>query len=268
MGNVIAGDIGMSIPGNPAFLQRVLRGQVTGARRVVFSGDNDDIDIASVPEDLWGGTGLIPIPSTPESLEIVSSSADDTAAGIGARTVLLTTLDGDFNEITQTVIMNGITPVALTGTHLRLNQGIVATVGSNLLNVGTLTIRVAGGGADRGYITTRGALNQAKITAPAGHHIDLLSVVMSIRTSLGNENAVLAGATANSAGRTLTVVRFSLFAAGTSLYRHETAGGTLPFFTLTERSALTWRALSVSQNNTALDVATLAIQYDENYFPL
>lgn len=270
MGNVIAGDIGMSIPGNPTFVQRALRGQVTGARRIVFSGFNADIDIADTPEDIWGGTGLIPVPAAAESWEIVSSSANDTAAGTGARTVQIRTLDENYLEVVQTVVLNGVTPVALTGTHIRINAAVVLTAGSNLVNVGTLTIRVAGAGADRGYITTpEGALNQAKYTVPDGQHFDMLSVVMSLRTAVvGSESAIIAGASINPAGRTLSVVRFGLSVTGVSLYRHELLGGTLPLFTFSARNEISWRALAVTQNNTAVDVAVLGILYDQNYFPL
>lgn len=140
--------------GTTGFLHRALSGQVQGVRRVVFSGFNSDVDIGATPEDLFGGTGLIPAPAIPESWEIVSSSVNDTAAGTGARTVSLRTLDGNYDEIVQTVTLNGLTPVALSGTHIRINAGVVLTAGSGLINAGTLTIRVAGAGADRGTITT------------------------------------------------------------------------------------------------------------------
>ena len=270
MGNVIAGDIGMSIPGNSTFVQRALRGQVTGVRRVVFSGFNADVDPGTTPEDLWGGSGLIPVPSAPESWEIVSSSANDVAAGTGARTVQLRTLDSNYVEVVQTVTLDGLTPVALSGTHVRINAGIVLTVGSGGINAGTLTVRVAGAGADRGYITTpEGTLNQAKTTVPDGHYLDLMSVVMSLRTAVvGSESALIAGTTINSVGRALSTVRFGLSASGVSLYRHELLGGSLPFLTLPARNEISWRALTVTQNNTSLDVAVLGLLYDQTYFPL
>lgn len=255
-------------PGTTQFLQLALQGRVTGVRRVVFGGFNADIDTATTPEDVWGSDGLIPRPSSAESLEIVSSDVNDTALGTGARTVVIRTLDANYLEVVQTVVLNGTLAVALTGTHLRVNEGIVATAGSAGANLGALTIRVAGGGATRAVISTTGVLNQAKYTVPAGHHLDLLSVLMSVRTSLGNESVVLAGATINPAGRTLTAVRFTLYAAGTSLFRHEIGGGTIPFFTLTAQNEISWRALQVTQNNTAVEVAVLGLLYDEAFFPL
>lgn len=255
-------------PGTNEFLQRALQGRIAGVRRVVFGGFNSDVDTATTPEDIWGGEGLIPRPSSAESLEIVSSDANDTALGTGARTVIIRTLDANYLEVIQTVTLNGTTAVALTGTHIRINEGVVATAGSGGVNAGTLTLRVAGGGASRALITTSGALNQAKYTVPDGHHLDVLSALMSVRTQLGNESAVLSGATINTAGRTLTTVRFTLYAAGTSLFRHEIAGATLPFITLSARNEISWRALQVTQNNTSIEVATLGLLYDDALFPL
>lgn len=255
--------------GSPEFLQRAYSGQIEGVRRVVFSGFNNDIDIATTPEDIWSGGGLIPIPSSAESWEIVSASANDTSAGTGARTVQIRSLDANFNEVVQTVTLNGLTPVALTGTHLRINSALVLTAGSSRVNEGLLTIRLAGAGADRGFITSpEGVLNQCKFTVPDGFHLDVMSAVMSIRTFLGNENAVINAVNTNAAGRSLATVRFGLFSAGQSIYRHEVSGGALPFVTLTSRSEMTWRVASVSQNNTGIDVAALGLLYDDALFPI
>lgn len=256
-------------PGSPEFLHRAYSGQIAGVRRIVFSGFNADVDTATTPEDVWGGTGLIPIPSAAESWEILSASANDTAAGTGARTVIITTLDANYVEVVQTVVLNGVTPVALTGTHIRINAAVVLTAGTSRVNEGLLTIRIAGAGADRGYVTSpEGVLNQCKFTVPDGFYLAMMSALMTIRTFLGNENAVLSAANANAAGRTLAAVRFSLFSAGTSVYRHEVANGTLPIFVLAPRTEITWRVNSVSQNNTGIDTAVLGLLYDSRVYPI
>lgn len=257
------------VGGSHEFVHQALAGQLNGIRRVVFSGFNLDIDTATVPEDVWANGGLIPVPAAAESWEILSSSAADTAAGTGARTIVITTLDADYNEVVQVVTLNGVTPVALTGTHIRINGAVVATVGSGGINAGTLTIRVAGAGATRGVVTSpEGVLNQAKYTVPDGFHLNVMSELLALRTMLGSENAVITAVVTNAAGRSLSTVRVSLFAGGTSLYRHEVGGAALPTLTLPSRSEITFRCVSASQNNTAIDVAVLGLLYNDSVYPL
>lgn len=251
------------------FLYRALAGEISGVRRVVFSGFNTDIDTATTPEDIWFGGGLIPVPSAAESWEIVSSSADDSAAGTGARTVSLTTLDGTYAEVTQTVTLNGITAVPLTGTHRFINIGRILTTGSTGLLQGNLTIRVAGGGATRAFITTpEGVLNQAKFTVPTGFTLDILSILFGMRTLLGNEGAVVNSVTTLPNGTVLQPIRISLFAAGVSLYRHEVAGGLVPLVSVPAQTSFGLRASAVTQNNTAVDVAGLGILYADSARPV
>lgn len=97
-----------------------------------------------------------------ESLEIVSSSASDAAAGTGARTANVHLLDGSNVETVQAVTLNGTTAVALTGGPYRnVNKIWAATAGSGGTNAGTLTVRTAGGaGTNRGQVpVTRSVSN-------------------------------------------------------------------------------------------------------------
>lgn len=87
---------------------------------------------------------------------LVSSSAVDFAAGTGARSVRLTyydqTLTGPF---TEDVVLNGLTPVNTVGTNICFVESIeVLTVGAQLGNVGTISLKaaVAGGGVTVGSI--------------------------------------------------------------------------------------------------------------------
>lgn len=253
--------------GSAEYMHAALRGVIPGVRRVIFGGTNTDLDTASVPEDIWGGDGLIPRPTTAESWEIVSSSANDAAAGIGARTVVLTTLDGSYAEVTQVVTLNGLTAVALAGSHRFINSGRIATAGSNGGGVGTLTIRVAGAGAARAYIGTEGLLNQAKFTVPAGHYLDLHSIIIGVRASGGTESGVFTIVNHNSAGLRTSAVRFPLFVAGANLYRHELAGGLVPINTLQERNETQIRGIIVTQNNTQMDASVIGLMYQRALWP-
>ena len=106
-------------------------------------GKNSDIDTGTIPEDVWETGGVytgFPTGSA-ETLELLSSSTDDAAAGIGARTVTLFGLDGDYNNLSETITLNGTTGVNSTGNFLRVHTMFVATAGSNDFNVGTITVR-------------------------------------------------------------------------------------------------------------------------------
>lgn len=98
-------------------------------------------------------------PTAATNLEIVSSSASDAAAGIGAQTVTIVGIDANWLEISQTVTMNGITAVAIPTALLRVTKIFVATSGSyanmtTASHVGTITVRTAGAGVSWGLIET------------------------------------------------------------------------------------------------------------------
>lgn len=99
--------------------------------------------------------GIYNTPTSAVSLEFVSSSSADALNGAGMHEITVEGLDANWNLQTVTVsahATDGTTPVALTGTWLRVFRAYVsksgtygtATAGSH---VGTITIRVAGAGA-------------------------------------------------------------------------------------------------------------------------
>jgi hypothetical protein len=73
-------------------------------------------------------------------MKVSSSSTDDAEAGTGARTVQVYGLDADYNEITETVILNGQTAVNTTNLYLRVFRAFVATAGSGENAAGTIYI--------------------------------------------------------------------------------------------------------------------------------
>jgi hypothetical protein len=104
-------------------------------------GENPDIDSGTVPEVIWDNGGNFTFPTAAETVQVFSSSANDASAGTGARTVTVTGLDGDYNLSTETITLNGTTPVTTTATFLRVNRVYVRTVGSTGANEGNLTVR-------------------------------------------------------------------------------------------------------------------------------
>lgn len=76
-----------------------------------------------------------------DSLEIVSTSADDTSAGIGTRTVEIVYLDAAGLWLNTIVTMNGTTPVSVPITASAIISMQATTGGTNEVSVGRIDLR-------------------------------------------------------------------------------------------------------------------------------
>ena len=132
----------MSVPLD--FLIEVAKGKVTGHSIINKFGRNPDIDAGF--EALWNGGGFYTgfNATTAETLEIASSDVNDTAAGTGARKVIISgLLDENYNQMDDVEItLNGTTNVSLgSQTYIRASRMKVIEAGSVGSNIGTLTLR-------------------------------------------------------------------------------------------------------------------------------
>jgi hypothetical protein len=143
------------------------------------------------------GTTFVPIcnalvyqtPTTAIALEVVSSDADDTSAGAGARTVFIEGLALDGSIVTQTVALNGLTAVPIPTNLWRLyrwgvlTSGVYATTGTGS-HQGVLTIRVASAGATWSTISITGYPHgQSEIgwyTVPGGYTAYILTQIVKV----------------------------------------------------------------------------------------
>jgi hypothetical protein len=115
-----------------------------GWSHLLISGHIEDVDIVTVPETISDITpeGVYAFPTSATTASVVSTSANDTAAGTGARTIRIDGLDSSFKKISETVILNGVTPVVTTSLFYRVNTVTVLTVGSTEAGVGEIDITV------------------------------------------------------------------------------------------------------------------------------
>lgn len=118
------------------FELQVSRGQVDGHSSVIVFGYNPDVDTSE--ESVWPDGGTIPHPTSASVLKISSSSANDTSAGTGARTVFIEGLNGDYSVVSEIVILNGQTAVNTTNSYLYVNSFYVVTAGSGGENAGNI----------------------------------------------------------------------------------------------------------------------------------
>ena len=73
-----------------------------------------------------------------QTIKISSSSTNDAGSGTGAKTVLLSGYDKDYNEQSETIILNGQTAVNTTKKYILVRELEVLTAGTGLTNAGTV----------------------------------------------------------------------------------------------------------------------------------
>jgi len=127
-----------------SFEHEVSRGNVIGAYptssygRVTTTGAASNVSIQS-----HDGT-VIHVPQSIQ-MSIVSTSASDSAAGTGIRTVVMEYLNGDLDLSFEIITLNGTTPVNTLATDIRWVQCIhMATSGTGGKAAGTITLTSGG----------------------------------------------------------------------------------------------------------------------------
>ncbi len=120
------------------FIVAVARGKVPGVSRFYKIGKNADIDTAA-SEDVISQGGTWAAPTTAEKVNIVSTSANDTANGTGLRTLTITGLSDTYAEVSETMTLNGTSNVLSVNKYSIVYRMIGNTAGSTGANVGTIT---------------------------------------------------------------------------------------------------------------------------------
>ncbi len=230
--------------------------RVPGYSLIAQLGNNPDIDTA--PEDVWTGGGLYPWMTGATSLEAVSSSADDIAAGTGARSIILIGLDINFIEVTQMITLNGVTPVAIPTSLFRINTCTLLSAGSLQTNQGDITIRDSGAGTTRAIIPLGyGTLRQSQYTVPANHSMTFYNVFHSINRPSSTRDVTISAYVRDSSGIYFLVSELTV---GPNMV-------VLPLFattTLGEKSDFGYRCTATSTTNTDLTSAFFGVLRDNS----
>lgn len=112
-----------------------------GDVQILKFGTNPDIDQGGV--DVWDCDGECPWFNIDNEvfIEMLSSNEDDFKTGDGAREVTVIGLDQNFNEISETNGLNGLTPVLFEKGFIRVYRAYVTEAGITRTNLGDITIR-------------------------------------------------------------------------------------------------------------------------------
>lgn len=235
------------------FLLETGLGMIPGRRRVTALGNNADIDTAPADVAFGLGSALYPWMTSATALEIVSASANDAAAGTGARTVLINGLNATWQEISQIVTLNGVTPVVIPIPLYRINSALIMSTGSGQTNAGDITIRNSGGGTIRSIMPAGiGITRQSQYTVPAGYTLSVNSIVLSINRPTSQRDASISSYIGSPNGFYRMPLELSVDG---NTYRHDG----LPGIIVPEKTDFGLRCTYVSAINTNLTAAWLGV---------
>jgi hypothetical protein len=168
----------------------VSRSAYPGITIVHKFGKNSAVGTSYTPLTI---SGFYRTPTALTSLEIVSSSANDTSAGTGARTVYIQGIGTGWAEVSETVTMNGTTAVDLANQYFRIYRAYVVTSGTYATSsagshAGDLTIRVDGGGDTWATINGSSSFPKAQTeigvyTVPAGYTAYVKEVYLDVESN-------------------------------------------------------------------------------------
>lgn len=121
------------------YLFDIAGGNIADHEPISRYGHNEDVGTAW--ETVHDASTLRHYLAAAERLQVASTDADDDGApiGNGARTVMITGLDSNYDFITETVTMNGVANVLTDASFLRVLQMNVVTAGATGYNEGTIT---------------------------------------------------------------------------------------------------------------------------------
>jgi len=162
----------MQVTENNDYFEGIAKGLVPNHDFIYKFGRT--LTIVGKRKPIWDGTGNYTFPTTAALITLSSTSGNDVPAGTGARTIEIEGLDGDYNQISETIDSDGTT----TNTYLRVFRMRVVTSGTQLYpydstqignNVGVITATHAGTGLPIAIINAEmGQTLMAIYTIPAG----------------------------------------------------------------------------------------------------
>jgi len=128
---------------------------------------------------IWPNGAFNVTPETPVSIEAVSSTAQDAAAGTGIRQVEVHYIDTNWEEQEEYLALTGTTPAVMAATDVRFIQYVhLDKVGSDKAANGNITFRVAGGGTTYDYIAAGETIsNSSARMVPAGKRLLIYAAV-------------------------------------------------------------------------------------------
>lgn len=118
----------------------ILQGNSSEIARLNFLTSCESITIENKPVWNEGASSYFYKPTSQVAVSIVSDNAGDTSAGIGLQTALLSGVDSNDDTYSETISMNGVTPVTSSHQYKYVNNLESVTVGTGDYNQGNISV--------------------------------------------------------------------------------------------------------------------------------
>lgn len=165
-------------------LHAIATGGIPGHSVVNKFGANPDV--GTTIETVWEEGGVYAYPASAIAMEIVSDDVNDDDGSTGAETVTVYGLDANYNEQSETVTLDGTTPVALVNTYLRVYRMKVRSAGATGANEGKIEVQNTANTVTYCSITAGNNQSLAAFwTVPAGKTAYLCTADMSTDSNKG-----------------------------------------------------------------------------------
>ena len=171
----------------------IARGFTKGHRALYKFGYNPDVN--GEEETVWAQGGNMTYPTSAVTMFVSSTSANDANGGTGANSILIQGLDENYDEIEETVFLNGQTQVATQLAYLRVYRAFVTLAGTGGTSGGTIYIGSSGatGGVPNTTVYANLSFgNQTQIaayTVPAGYTLYVDDINFTAALSQANKTA-------------------------------------------------------------------------------
>lgn len=176
---------------NRDFNLEIAKGNIPKHSLLTRLGHNTDVDTGTA-EDLQGQGGTYTAPTAARVHAIASTSVNDTSAGTGMRTALVYGINGSYARITETVTMDGTTPVNTVNSYLHIHLMQNTSSGSLGINQGVITATAAVDATVTCQIDAlEGQSAQGVYLVPAGYKAYIVKLRARMNNSTANSAATM-----------------------------------------------------------------------------
>lgn len=157
-------------------------GSVPGYR--VFNKFAQSSVVSTSFVDIWPNASVLSYLSSAERMNLASTDINDDEGSTGAETVTVYGLDSNYDEIEETVTLDGTNNVLTTNSYLRVYRMVVRSAGSTGSNEGTITATAETAATVQAYIGV--GINQtlqSQYTVPNGYYLVLNDFEITVQKS-------------------------------------------------------------------------------------